>query len=127
SSVQDPTLRPAPRIASCRYRVGRCEAGFEFDGTIKEMPCFFFSVLCHLGKLRDASEVAVVGIKVADRLALGALDLSLLQLRRDGSDNARAHLVLHIEDVLKGTVKPVCPEVRTGRRVNELPSDAQMF
>jgi hypothetical protein len=73
---------------------------------------------CH-----PAQEV-VVGVEAPGRLALGAFDLRLLQLRRDRADHARRHLILQIEDVLETAVEVIGPQMRARRRVDELRGDA---
>ena len=52
-----------------------------------------------------------------------ALDLGLAQLWFDRAGDARCHLVLQLENVVQRAVKTVGPDVRAGRRVNQLPSD----
>ena len=40
------------------------------------------------------AQITIVGIEAVGRLALGALDLRLLEFRRDRADHALGHLVL---------------------------------
>ena len=73
---------------------------------------------------RHAAQKVVVGIEAFGRLALGPFDLGLLELRRDGADHARRHLVLQIEDVRQVAIEAVRPEMRAGRGIDELAGDA---
>jgi hypothetical protein len=50
--------------------------------------------------LRQSTKVKIVSVKAFGRLAFGALDLHLLQLRCNGADYADGYAVLKIEDVL---------------------------
>ena len=76
-------------------------------------------------EIREAAQVVVVGSKTPGRHALGAFDLGQLQLRRDGADDPRRHLVLQLEDVGQLAVETVGPKVRAGRRLDQLAGDAQ--
>ena len=73
---------------------------------------------------RHAAQEVVVGVEALGRLALGALDLGLLEPRRDRADHARGHPVLQVEDVGELAVEPVGPQMRAGRRVDQLAGDA---
>jgi hypothetical protein len=48
-----------------------------------------------------------------------------LQLRRDRADDPRRHLILQLEDVGQLAVEPVRPQMRAGRRLDQLTGDAQ--
>ena len=67
-------------------------------------------------QVRHAAQIVVVGIEAFGRLALGALDLRALQLRRDRADDARGHLILQFEDVVERAFETVRPDMRAGRR-----------
>ena len=75
-------------------------------------------------RLRHAAQIVVVGVEALGRLALGALDLRLLELWRDRADDALGHPVLQLEDVLERAVEAVGPEMGAGRRIDELAGDA---
>ena len=74
--------------------------------------------------MRHAAQIVVVGVEALGRLALRALDLRPLQLRRDRADDARGDLVLQLEDIVERAFETVRPEMRPGRGIDELPGDA---
>jgi hypothetical protein len=65
-------------------------------------------------KERPRTQKVVVGVEALGGLALGTLDLSLFERRRDGTHDAFGHLVLQIEDIVKRTLEAVCPEMHSG-------------
>src|SRR5262245_8105290 len=69
---------------------------------------------------RQAAEVMVVGIQILGRLAPRSLDFRLLQLWGNGTNHARRHLVLQVEDALECAINAICPQVCSGRGVDEL-------
>src|SRR6478672_7367817 len=64
-------------------------------------------------------------IDVADWSSTCPLNLCAVKFRCYGADHLLRDLVLQIENVLQRAVKPVRPEVRAGRNVNELSGDPQ--
>src|SRR6266436_5100321 len=64
-----------------------------------------------------------IGVEAFGRLALGTLDFGFFHRWRDRPDNALSHLVLQIEDVAETTIKPFCPDMHTGRGIDELSSN----
>ena len=56
-----------------------------------------------------ATQEMVIGIEAVGRLALCAIDLSPLQLGRNGAHDACRDLVLEIKDVRELSFKPVGP------------------
>src|SRR5690606_11426216 len=74
--------------------------------------------------VRHATQIVVVGVEAAGRLALGALDLGALELRGDGADDAGGHLVLQLEDVAERALIAFGPDVRAARSVDQLAGDA---
>src|SRR5499426_815009 len=75
-------------------------------------------------KVRYSAQVVLVGAEALGRLAFCTLDLSLLQPRRDCAHDACGHLVLQIEDVVKCTLETICPEMHSGRCIDELRRDS---
>src|SRR6266700_1012140 len=73
---------------------------------------------------RHAAQEIVVGIKALSWLALGPLDLSLLQLGCNCAHHARGYLVLQIENILKFPIEAVRPEMRARQGIDELSGDA---
>ncbi|MNF84439.1 hypothetical protein D3C84_668000 [compost metagenome] len=45
-------------------------------------------------------------------------------MRRDGTDDAFSDLILQLEDVVERAFEALRPEVRSGRRIDQLPGDA---
>jgi hypothetical protein len=72
----------------------------------------------------ERAKIVVVSLKAFGRVALGALDFGVLQLRRDCADHAACHPILQIENVFECTVVSVCPDIIRRLGINELPSDA---
>src|SRR5262245_60325531 len=75
-------------------------------------------------KSGQPAQIIVVGVETVRRLATRPLDLGLLELRRDGPDDTRGDLVLQVEDILERSVEPVCPQMRAGCGIDELPRNA---
>ena len=80
--------------------------------------------LVPLMQIRHAAQVVVVGVEAFRRLAPCALDLRPLELRGDCPDDARGQLILQLEDVVEGAFEAVGPDMRPGRRIDELARDA---
>src|SRR5262249_18514129 len=70
------------------------------------------------------AQVIVISVEAPGRLALGALDLRLLQLRRNRADHASGHLILELENVLQRAVETVGPEMTAGGGIDELRRDS---
>src|SRR5713226_4081431 len=74
--------------------------------------------------VRKRPQVKVVGIEAVGSLALGALDLRLPQVRLHRADHAGGDPILQLEDVVKRAVVALSPDMRAGRRVDELTRNA---
>src|SRR5262249_5605264 len=68
----------------------------------------------------QSTQEVVIGVETVGRLMLSALDLGLLQLRRDRPYDAHSHLILQIENVLEIAFKALRPEMYACRGINEL-------
>src|SRR5215813_4672655 len=75
-------------------------------------------------KTGHSAQEVVVSVEALGRLALGALDLGLLQPRRDRTHHARGHLVLQVEHVFENAIEAIRPNVTAGHRIDELPGNA---
>src|SRR5439155_14137893 len=64
-----------------------------------------------------------VGIEALGRLARGALDFGLLQLRRNCAHDTRSNLVLQIKNVLECAIEAIRPEMSSSASIDELTSD----
>ena len=76
-------------MAPGRHAIGRCKFRIELDGLVEQAaaPPRLLRAASAV-ELRHAAQVIVVGVEAFGRLALGALDLRALQLRRDRADDA---------------------------------------
>src|SRR5467141_1896947 len=75
---------------------------------------FFFPSV----NVRESPQIQIVGGQVARRPFGGTADLSHLQCRLYYTSNAGSDFVLKLEDILKGTIKAVSPEMRTTDRLD---------
>src|SRR5215216_2538732 len=73
---------------------------------------------------RYSAQIVVVGIEAPGRLVLSTLDLGPLQLRRDGAHDVHSSPILQIEDVVERSLEAIRPQMRPGRRIDELRRDA---
>src|SRR5262245_42617750 len=69
----------------------------------------------------QAAQVIVIGVEVLSRLVSGPLNFGLLQPWGDSTHNAGGHLILQVEDVLRGAIKAVGPQMRPSSGVDKLP------
>ena len=122
SVIQPLTLRQKWHQAA--IAVGRREIRIELDRLVEQRQPFADGLPGALIQVRPAAQIVVVGVEALGRLALGALDLRPLELRRDRADDARGHLILQLEDIVERAFEAVRPEMRRGRSVDELPGDA---
>ncbi len=123
-AIDHPAVGNTLRITSRRRAVGRRKLGVELDGVVEQPERVVVGVPRELMNACHAAQEIVIGIETFGRLAFGAFDFGLLQLRPDRADDARRHLVLQIEDILQRAVETVGPEMRIGRAVDELAGDA---
>src|SRR5687767_1396463 len=98
--------------------------GIDLQGLINEIQGRSPFLLPHIVHVGESSKVQIVGVKVIRALALGAINLSLAQVRLDGPYNAVCDLVLKLENVGEIPVVPVGPDVGSCGRLNQLPCDA---
>jgi hypothetical protein len=60
-------------------------------------------------EMRHAAQVVVVGIKAFGWLALRALDLGPLELRRDRADDGLGDLILQLENIVEPAFEALGP------------------
>src|SRR5262249_1698543 len=65
----------------------------------------------------------IVGVQILGRLAPGTFDFGLLHLWRDSSDHTGRDVILQIENILKGSIETIRPDVGSGCSINELSCD----
>jgi hypothetical protein len=73
---------------------------------------------------RQRTDIAIVGAEVARWPPDRASGFGGLQRRFDDAGDACSHLVLQFEYILRRAVEPVCPEMRSVRRVDQPHGDA---
>ena len=79
---------------------------------------------CRRQDHRIGAQIEVVGGQIVGRAAGRTGGLGGLQCRLDDAGDARRHLVLKLEDIFERAVEAVGPEMRAGRRVDQLRGDA---
>src|SRR5262245_20157973 len=122
-AIGHPTIDLAPEIAPRRHRVGRREIRIELYCLRKQCKRLVDGLPRSPMQVRHSAQIIVVGVETFGWLALRASDLRSLQLRSDRADDALGDLILQIEDVIERAIETVCPEMRPGRCVDELPRD----
>ena len=74
-------------------------------------------------EVRHAAQIIVVGVQAFGWLALRALDLGPLELRRNRADDRLGDLILQLEDIVEGAFEALGPQMRPGGRIDQLPGD----
>ena len=62
-------------------------------------------------EVRHAAQIVVVGVEAFGWLALRALDLGPLKLRRDRPDDGLGDLILQLENIVERAFKALGPEM----------------
>src|SRR3954452_19206598 len=70
-------------------------------------------------------ETEVVGAEVGRSTPRGQIDLGMVYRRRNGRNHALGYLVLERKDVVQLALKPIRPEVRARRGIDQLAGDAK--
>ena len=105
-------------MTPCGRPVGRREIRIELDGFFKQTQRLGDGLPGSPMQVRHAAQIIVVGVEIFRRLALGALDLGALELRRDRADDARGDLVLQLEDIVEAAFEALRPQMRPGGRID---------
>ena len=71
--------------------------------------------VCHTAK------IVVVGVETFGWLALRALDLGPLELRRDRADDGLGDLILQLENIVERAFEALGPQMRPSGRIDQLP------
>jgi hypothetical protein len=82
-------------------RVRGREGRVALDRTVEQAQRFVVGLARALIEVLETAQIAIVSVEAVGALALGALDLGLLQPRRDCTDDAGGDEVLQIEDVVE--------------------------
>ena len=72
-------------------------------------------------KVRHAAQIVVVGVEAFGWLALRALDLGSLELRRDRADDGLGDLILQLENIVERAFEALGPQMRPSGRIDQLP------
>src|SRR5580698_3979050 len=124
--VLHPAIVLAQDVAPRGHSISRSIIGIEFNSPVEQSQRLADGVLSSLKYRvsgRYPQQIIVVGIEAFGRLAFGSLDLGFFNRWRDRPYNARRHLILEIKDVVQPTVNPVCPNMCSGCRIDELSCD----
>src|SRR5262249_29180064 len=73
--------------------------------------------------MSHSAQVVMHGVETFGRPSLGMLDLDLLQLRPDCTDDVRGDLVLQAEDVVMPRIESLRPQTGSCRGIGEARSD----
>jgi hypothetical protein len=77
-------------------------------------------------EVRHAAQIVVVGVEAFGWLALRALDLGPLELRRNRADDGLGDLILQLENIVERAFEALGPQMRPGGRIDQLPGDAHL-
>ena len=103
-AIGGPAAYLAHYIAECCRAIGCSKIIIEFDRLGKQFQRVAGTILRYSMCTRHSAQKVVVSVKAVGGLALGALDLGLLQLPRYCADYAFGDTILQIEDVLDAAV-----------------------
>ncbi|MDT4825257.1 hypothetical protein FQZ97_585350 [compost metagenome] len=124
SPIGHPAIQLAPEVAPGCHAIGRGKLRIELDGLVEQRQRLLDGFPGAVVQFRRSAQVIVVGVQAFRRFALGALDFRPFELWRDCANNAFGDLILQFEDVVEHALEALCPDMRPGRRVDELPGDA---
>ena len=82
--------------------------------------------MLRIGREMDMGQATVIRshrVDIADRSSACPLDLGTIDFRCNRADDLLGNLVLQIENIIQGAVKPIGPEVGARRDIDELPVD----
>src|SRR5437588_4386687 len=92
-AVDHPTIDLAPCETPRGHGMRGGEFQIEFDGLTEQQQRFIVGLLGLLIKALHSAQVEVVSVQALGWLSLGPLDLSLLQLWHERTNDAHGHLV----------------------------------
>src|SRR5262249_9169556 len=110
-AISGPAAYLAHHVAERRRAIGRSKITVELDRLGEQFQRVADAILRYSVCARHAAQKVVVSVEAVGGLALGALDLGLLQLAGDCTDHAFGDAILQVEDVLDATVKMIRPEM----------------
>src|SRR6187431_621364 len=124
--VVHPAIVLAQDVAPRGHSISRSIIGVQFNSPVEQSQRLADGVLSSLKYRvsgRYPQQIIVVGIAALGRLTFGSLDLGLFHRWRDRPHDARSHLILEIKDVVQPAVNPVCPNMCSSCRIDELSCD----
>src|SRR5205809_4275303 len=113
-SVSRPAVAVVRRVSQREARVRASKSRIELDRTPKHLPCGFISRALPNEQGGLPALVVLVSLKVA-RMALShPAQLSFAYFRRQHVHDFRAEFILDREEVSRGTIEPLRPELFPG-------------
>src|SRR6516225_8496630 len=109
SAIGHPAVDLAPEIAPRRHRVGRREIRVAHERVVELAERRVDRLPGSQMEVRHAAQIVVVGVEAFGWLALRALDLGPLELRRDRADDGLGDLILQLENIVERAFKALGP------------------
>lgn len=110
----------AHRGVAVRKRIRRSKG----DRTFKKHQCSRHLLRHARIDIRLGSQDKVIGIETVGPFALDPIDFGASQARRDGANDRQCDCILKSEDVIGPVIIALGPNMRSGRRVDQLAGDA---
>ncbi len=109
--------------AAAEERVGRSEAGVEFDGASQQLLGFAVARSRVAPPQFASAQEAVIGFQIVGVLGGDPLPVAGVEIERQRGDDLARHVVLDREDVGELPVEAFGPEMSAGRRIDQLRGD----
>src|SRR5215469_12761288 len=100
-AIGHPAVDLAPEIAPRRRSIGRRETWVAHERVVELAERRVDRLPGSQMEVRHAAQIVVVGVEVFGWLALRALDLGPLELRRDRADHGLGDLILQLENIVE--------------------------
>src|SRR5690348_17232408 len=96
--ISHPPVPLAQIVAPGGHPVGGGKLGVEIDGAIEQTECVVNRRSAAFVQMGHPAKIVVVRVQASGRLALGAIDLGLLELWTYGADDTAGDAVLQLEN-----------------------------
>jgi hypothetical protein len=117
-------VRSLVEPAETDHRGSGCEGRVDPERSFEQGDGLANALLGVLVTQRERAQIKVPGVEALGRFASGTFNLGLAEPWLDRPDNTAGDLVLQFENVVKGTIETVGPDMRASCRVDQLPGDA---